>query len=88
MASDGDVGLPGENPGELNSTLVPCLNETLWDEERPRVAFPLQKIKKILFNFCSKLSNIAIWLYSSKNLIENLQRSLLDDVPRTNSSSH
>lgn len=23
VASEGDVGLPGENPGELNSTLVP-----------------------------------------------------------------
>lgn len=27
--SVGEVGLPGANPGELNSTFVPCLNDTL-----------------------------------------------------------
>lgn len=42
VGSDGDVGLPGEKPGELNSTLVPCLNETLCDDVNPSVAFPLE----------------------------------------------
>jgi hypothetical protein len=42
VGNDGDVGLPGENPGELNSTFVPCLNDTLCDVVNPNVAFPLK----------------------------------------------
>lgn len=49
VGSEGDVGLPGENPGELNSTLVPCLNDTLWDDDSPSVAFPLKRQFKLKF---------------------------------------
>jgi hypothetical protein len=45
VASEGEVGLPGEKPGELNSTLVPCRNDTLWDDDSPSVAFPLLEIQ-------------------------------------------